>query len=192
MSKSFQIVMSLCGVMSINELQTRISGFPPVVGNCPRVLILGSMPGVASLEAREYYAMPRNAFWPIMGELFGARFDMPYPQRLDILTASHVALWDVLGSCVRPGSLDASIDARSASANNFVRLFSEYPTIRQVFFNGKKAAEMYRRHVQPMLDAATADIPGSTLPSTSPAHASLPFGGKLAAWAVVRDAAGRV
>jgi double-stranded uracil-DNA glycosylase len=124
-----------------------------------------------------------------MGELFGAHFDMTYPQRLDILTAGHVALWDVLGSCIRPGSLDASIDTRSVAANNFARLFGQYPTIRQVFFNGQKAAEMYRRHVWPMLDAAAADIPCSTLPSTSPAHASLSFGEKLAAWAVVRDAA---
>ena len=145
--------MSSCGAMSISESQARISGFPPVVGNLPHVLILGSMPGVASLEAHEYYAMPRNAFWPIMGELFGAHFDMAYPQRLDVLTAGHVALWDVLGSCIRPGSLDASIDARSVSANNFTQLFSEYPTIRQVYFNGQKAAEMYRRHVRPILDA---------------------------------------
>ena len=183
--------MSSCGAMSISESQARISGFPPVVGNLPHVLILGSMPGVASLEAHEYYALPRNAFWPIMGELFGAYFDMAYPQRLDVLTAGHVALWDVLGSCIRPGSLDASIDARSVSANNFTQLFSEYPTIRQVYFNGQKAAEMYRRHVRPILDAAAADIPHSTLPSTSPAHASLSFDAKLAAWAVVRDAAGR-
>jgi TDG/mug DNA glycosylase family protein len=184
--------MSSFGAMSTSESQSRINGFPPAVGNRPRVLILGSMPGVASLEAQEYYALPRNAFWPIMGELFGAHFDTPYSQRLDILTACHISLWDVLGSCVRPGSLDASIESRSVSANNFTQLFSEHPTIRQIFFNGQKAAEMYRRHVRPMLDAAAAGIPCSTLPSTSPAHASLPFGEKLAAWTVVRDAAGRV
>ena len=180
------------GVMSISESQTRISGFPPVVGNRPRVLILGSMPGIASLEAQEYYALPRNAFWPIMGELFDAHFDTPCSQGLDILTACHVSLWDVLDSCVRPGSLDAAIESRSVSANNFAQLFSEHPTIGQVFFNGQKAAEMYRRHVRPMLDAAAAGIPCSTLPSTSPAHASLPFGEKLTAWTVVRDAAGRL
>lgn len=182
--------MSSFGVMSTNPAQTRIIGFPPVVGTQPRVLILGSMPGVASLRAQEYYAMPRNAFWPIMGELFGARFEMPYPERLDVLKSSHVALWDVLDSCVRPGSLDASIDDRSVSANDFGRLFDEHETIRQVFFNGRKAAEMYRRHVRPALDPAAAGIPVSTLPSTSPAHAALSFDDKLAAWAVVGDAAG--
>jgi TDG/mug DNA glycosylase family protein len=175
--------------MSISEQELRISGFPPVVGSQPRVLILGSMPGIASLDAHEYYALPRNAFWPIMGKLFGAHFELPYVQRLDVLTAGRVALWDVLGSCVRPGSLDASIDTRSIAANNFNGLFADYPTLRQVFFNGQKAAQMYHRHVLPNLDAVAADIPGSTLPSTSPAHASLSFDDKFKAWTVVRDAA---
>jgi hypoxanthine-DNA glycosylase len=177
--------------MLTSESQTRISGFLPVVGSRPRILILGSMPGVASLDAQEYYALARNAFWPIMGELFGAGVELAYRQRLDVLTTCRVALWDVLGSCVRPGSLDASIDAHSVAANNFSRLFNDYPTINQVFFNGKKAAEMYRRHVLPVLNSDAADIPGSTLPSTSPAHASLSFGKKLAAWSIIRDAASR-
>jgi double-stranded uracil-DNA glycosylase len=175
--------------MSINEQESRISGLPPVVGIEPRVLILGSMPGIASLDASEYYALPRNAFWPIMGELFGAHFELPYAQRLDVLTAGRVALWDVLSSCVRPGSLDASIDTSSIAANNFNGLFADYPTLRQVFFNGKKAAEMYHRYVLPKLDAVAANIPGSTLPSTSPAHASLSFDDKFKAWIIVRDAA---
>jgi hypoxanthine-DNA glycosylase len=177
--------------MSISEPQTRISGFPPVVGSQPRVLILGSMPSIASLDVHEYYALPRNVFWPIMGELFGAHFKLAYQQRLDVLTACRVALWDVLESCIRPGSLDSSIDAQSVSVNNFSCLFASYPTISQVFFNGKKSAAMYRRYVLPMLDSATADMPGNTLPSTSPAHASLSFDEKLAAWAIVRDAAKR-
>jgi len=151
------------------------------------VLILGSMPGVASLTAEEYYALPRNAFWPIMGELFGAGFELAYQDRLEVLTTGRLALWDVLGSCVRPGSLDASIDTDSAAANDFGQLFAEYPTIRQVFFNGRKAAEMYRRHVLANLDPVAAAIPCDTLPSTSPAHASLSFDRKLAAWSVVRD-----
>ncbi len=175
--------------MLINEQESRISGFPPVVGSQPRVLILGSMPGIASLDAYEYYALPRNAFWPIMGNLFGAHFELPYTQRLDVLMAGQVALWDVLGSCVRPGSLDASIETRSIAVNNFNRLFTDHPTLRQVFFNGKKAAEIYRRHVLPKLDAVAADIPGYALPSTSPAHASQSFDEKLKAWAVVHDAA---
>ncbi len=126
--------MSSLGAMLANESQVRISGFPPVVGNRPRILILGSMPGVASLGAQEYYALARNAFWPIMGELFGAHFEMAYQQRLDVLTNGRVALWDVLGSCVRPGSLDSSIDDHSVATNNFSQLFADHPTINQVFF----------------------------------------------------------
>ncbi len=183
--------MSSPGAMSSNKSSNRINGFPPVVGCRPRALILGSMPGVASLSAHEYYAMPRNAFWRIMSELFGADIDDSYQQRLDVLTGQRVALWDVLASCIRPGSLDSSIDTRSIAANDFGRLFADNPSISQVFFNGKKAAEMYHRHVHPVLDLDAAAILRTTLPSTSPAHAALSFDAKLAAWSIVRDAARR-
>lgn len=177
--------------MSINQLGTRINSFPPVIGSQPRVLILGSMPGVASLAAQEYYAMPRNTFWPIMGELFGAHFGIPYRQRLETLVDCRVALWDVLGSCVRPGSLDASIEPHSVAVNDFNKLFTDYSTIGQVFFNGRKAAEMFRRHVLSTLGSGAENFSCSTLPSTSPAYAALSFDEKLAAWLVVRDAAKR-
>ncbi len=174
--------------MSPSDTQSRISGFPPVVGSRPRVLILGSMPGVASLASQQYYALSRNAFWPIMEKLFGAGFDLAYQDRLDTLMANGIALWDVLDSCVRPGSLDASIDTRSAAANDFNRLFADCPTISQVFFNGKKAAEMFRRRVLPILEPRAAKSCFATLPSTSPAHAALSFDAKLAAWSIIRDA----
>ena len=124
-----------------------------------------------------------------MGELFGAGFELPYEKRLDILMASGIALWDVLRSCVRPGSLDSSIDSGSVTANDFGALFAEFPTIRQVFLNGKKAAEMYRRCVLSDPGFPAANIPVTALPSTSPAHAAMSFGQKLSAWSVVRDAA---
>jgi len=174
--------------MSTSESHERISGFAPVIGIRPRVLILGSMPGVASLNAREYYAQSRNAFWPIMGELFGADFTLPYRQRLEVLKKSRIALWDVLESCVRPGSLDSAIDARSVAANDFGRIFANHPTIGRVFFNGKKAAAMYRRCVLSISEFYGRDIAARTLPSTSPAHAAMPFAAKLAAWSVVREA----
>ncbi len=167
----------------------RVTGFPPVIGIQPRVLILGSMPGVASLTAQQYYAMPRNAFWPIMGELFGAGFEMAYAQRLELLMDYQIALWDVLGSCVRPGSLDASIEHHTVAANDFADLLANHTTVSNIFFNGKKAAEMFRRHVVPALDSAAAGICHTTLPSTSPAHATLSFDEKLAAWSIIRDVA---
>jgi len=130
----------------------RISGFPPVVGQCPRVLILGSMPSVASLAKSEYYGLPRNAFWRIMGDLFGAGTNLPYAQRLKIITTHGVALWDVLHSCYRQGSLDSAIDDRTAKTNDFEMLFRDHCTITDVFFNGKKAASIFSKRILPAVE----------------------------------------
>jgi hypoxanthine-DNA glycosylase len=147
------------------------------------VLILGSMPGQASLRAQQYYAHPRNAFWQIQGELFGAHPQLPYAERLSILQSQGIALWDVLASCFRPGSLDSDIEASSAIANDFSTFFRRHPKIRRVFFNGAKAAETFQRDVLPRLDASGLDY--QRLPSTSPAHAGMSFAQKLAAWRVI-------
>ena len=118
----------------------RIRCFPPVADpDTARVLILGSMPGVASLTAQRYYAHPRNQFWPIMGALFGAGPDLPYAERLRALTRAGIALWDVLESCERAGSLDAAIDVRSAQANDFAAFFDAHPGIVRIAFNGGTA-----------------------------------------------------
>jgi hypoxanthine-DNA glycosylase len=124
---------------------SHVTGFRPVVGPTSRVLILGSMPGRVSPEAGEYYAQPRNVFWRIMGELFGAGPDHPYQERLKLLMANGIALWDVPESCYWPGSLDTAIDVRTAATNDFPRLFGTHPSIERVFFNGGKAEEVYRR-----------------------------------------------
>lgn len=141
--------------------------------------MLGSMPGVKSLQARQYYAHPRNAFWPVMAELLGFSVNLPYEQRCRCLLDAGVALWDVLQHCTRPGSLDSCIDNSSVVVNDFARLLAASPGIRVVFFNGAKAEEMWRRHVQPGLNTA---VPCFRLPSTSPAHAALKFEQKLAQW----------
>ena len=119
-----------------------------------------------------------------MNDLFGVGFDIPYAKRLDKLTEFDVALWDVLSSCFRPGSLDANITA--AQPNDFAGLFARQPTIRRVFFNGGKAADVFRRKVLP--DLGGAELVYQTLPSTSPAHASRTYAQKLQAWMAVRDA----
>ena len=152
------------------------------------MLILGSMPGVASLEAQQYYAMPRNAFWSIMSQLFNVNVALPYEQRVAALQQNRLAVWDVLGSCIRPGSLDASIDMASIVVNDFAGLLSSCPSIERIFFNGKKSADMYRRHVRPTLQSEHGALHYQTLPSTSPAHAAMSFADKLAAWSVVADA----
>lgn len=152
-------------------------GFPPVESPGARVLILGSLPGQASIDAQQYYAHPRNAFWPIMRELAGASGS--YESRCASLMDSGIALWDVLQSSVRPGSLDASIRPGTAVANDFDVFFERQGAIRLVAFNGRKAEELFRRFVQPV---GSDEYRFASLPSTSPAHAAMSLEHKLAAW----------
>ena len=146
------------------------------------------MPGKASLERQQYYAHLRNAFWPIMGGLFGAGPELPYAERLTKLTAVGIALWDVLENCFRPGSLDSSITDATARPNDFAAFFAAHDTIRHVFFNGRKAADIFRRKVLPELGSGYEAPELRTLPSTSPAHASRSYAEKLRDWSIVRDA----
>ncbi len=155
----------------------RLSGFAPVVAGQPHSLILGSMPGVASLEVQQYYGHTRNAFWPIVSELLGFDVGLPYEQRLQALTDYGYALWDVLGHCQRPGSLDA--DIRDAEANDFTGLLADYPSIKRVFFNGGAAARLWQKQVVPTLTIA---LETTQLPSTSPAYAAMKLGEKQQRW----------
>ncbi len=148
-----------------------------------RVLILGSMPGAASLAAQQYYAHPQNQFWRIIERIYGVPRTLPYPARLEGLTSNRLALWDVLESCVRPGSLDAAIEHASAVPNDAHRTVARAsrtsagcaamapPATGQC--NGPSATELARDF--PRLDCLQ-------LPSTSPAHAALRFQDKLLAW----------
>ncbi len=164
---------------------SQVHSFPSIADAQARVLILGSMPGRLSLQAQQYYAHPRNAFWPILGELVDARPDLPYQVRLQVLKANGIALWDVLKSCIREGSLDSDIDDTSIIANDFASLHQAYPDITYIFFNGAKAEACYRKHVLPSLSVAT-QLQYQRLPSTSPAHASLSPAQKLKAWEIVK------
>jgi len=160
---------------------SRVQSFEPVIGSNPRIIILGSMPGVASLEAVQYYAHPRNAFWPIMGALFGFDHAVEYDVRVGEIQKLPIILWDSLQSCHRPGSLDSSIDGDSAQANNFPALLKRFPEIRAIFFNGATSEKYFRRLALPNLPALdTVEL--VRLPSTSPAHAGLSFEQKLSAW----------
>ncbi len=164
----------------------RVESFPPVIGTNPRVVILGSMPGVASLEAVQYYAHPRNAFWPIMSELFGIDPAADYQSRVLQMEALPVILWDSLQACHRPGSLDSSIDDATAVANDFPWLLREFPGIRAVFCNGATSEKYFRKLALPRLP----EPPGFELirmPSTSPANAAMNFEQKLAAWRRLLD-----
>lgn len=159
-----------------------IRSFPPLTGPGVRRLILGSIPGQRSLDAGQYYAHPRNAFWAIAAALAGFDPALPYPARCEALVGAGFALWDVLAACHRPGSLDASIVGASARANDLRSLLADHPSIELIGFNGGQAEASFRRLVLPGLPEAMRGIPRVRLPSTSPAHAGLRFEDKLAAW----------
>jgi hypoxanthine-DNA glycosylase len=151
-------------------------GFPPIIDDGATTLILGNMPSVMSLGAQQYYANPRNAFWRITGEIFRFDADAPYDVRTAALTANRVAVWDVLRSCRRVGSLDSAVEPDSMVANDFGALFEKYPDISRVFFNGAAAEKNFDRLVR-----VAPDFRYRRLPSTSPAH-TMRYADKLVAW----------
>jgi hypoxanthine-DNA glycosylase len=150
------------------------------------VLVLGSMPGRDSLQMQQYYAHPRNAFWPIMRRLFTLKGG-GYEEQTRELVDHGVAVWDVLKTCFRSGSLDSSIDDKTIVVNDFGSFLAGHQGIRNIFFNGAKAEAVYRRHVLPGLDQPHAALPLTRLPSTSPAHAGMSPDQKAAAWKIVRE-----
>ena len=158
------------------ELKTE--GFPPIARVDARILVLGSLPGRRSVAEQQYYAHPRNAFWPILKALLA--IDGDYQRRCEHLVENRVALWDVLQSSVRPGSLDADIRLDAARANDFRTFFGQHKELRLVLFNGRKAESLFTRLVEARPQERSADF--RTLPSTSPAYAALPFSGKLSVW----------
>ena len=130
-----------------------VHSFAPIARVDARVLILGSMPGTASLAAGRYYAHPRNAFWPIVAGVCGVAADAAYELRLAALQDRGIALWDVLQSCERAGSLDGDIDPASTQANDFVALFATHRRLAAVLCNGGTAHALFRRSVLPKWDA---------------------------------------
>jgi len=151
--------------------------FDPVVDDWTRVLILGSLPGDASLAAGQYYAHPRNAFWRLMDHVTGREISgLPYDDRLSAVKAARIGLWDVIASAERSGSLDSAI--RSPEAADLRGLVANLPELRAVAFNGGKAATLGMRILTPHPDRLAL----ITLPSSSPAPAR-PFTEKAAVWA---------
>ena len=160
-------------------------GFPPISAAGIHTLILGSLPSRRSLELGQYYGHPQNAFWRIMGRLVGASRNLPYDERVRRIVAARLGVWDVLASSVRPGSMDAAIDVRSATPNDFDRFLREHAALRRICFNGRKAAELFERKVSLTDDQRSASLEFVQLPSTSPAYAAMPFEEKLERWSVV-------
>jgi double-stranded uracil-DNA glycosylase len=161
------------------------TGFPPIVGAGATVLVLGSLPSQKSIQASEYYAHPQNAFWRIMCRLFGVRPEDSYQLRTTSLMTNGIAVWDVLASSVRPGSMDSDIDISTARPNDFASFFEANRAIELVCFNGQKAAGMFEELVLAEHAELRSDRQFETLPSSSPAYASMPFEEKLAKWSIV-------
>jgi hypoxanthine-DNA glycosylase len=151
-----------------------ISSFAPIIDDDSNVLILGSIPGIESLRKNEYYGHPRNAFWHIIFDLLIEEYISDYTAKIALVKRHHIALWDVIGDCVRKGSLDSNI--KNAQPNDFEALYNRYPNIKYIYFNGNKAYDIYMRKV-----GLSKFKQYSKLPSTSPAHA-IKYEKKLAQW----------
>ncbi len=154
--------------------------FPPIVGADPLLLVLGTLPGEESLRRQEYYAHPRNLFWPIICGLFDMPAPVRYAERVEFVATRQIALWDVCASGERVASADATI--RAEVPNAIDALIEHHPGIRAVAFNGSGAQRLYDRHF-----TRRPGLGYLVLPSTSPAHARLGFAEKLARWSALRD-----
>tara|TARA_R110002073_G_scaffold210533_2_gene370996 strand:+ start:11323 stop:11868 length:546 start_codon:yes stop_codon:yes gene_type:complete len=159
---------------------TTIYSFEPIEDKHARILILGSIPGQASLTANQYYAHAQNTFWRIMAELLQLNPASTYEEKTQALKSAHIALWDVLQSCKRMGSLDSMIESDAQIANDFPTFFHCHKQITHIFFNGAKAEACFKQHVLAKINADSIHL--LRLPSTSPAHATLSYERKLAIW----------
>jgi len=160
----------------------RLQGLPPVISRQARLVILGSFPGVASLQARQYYGHPRNHFWPLLSAIWGIDLvALPYRRRLAELRRRGLGLWDVYASCRRAGSLDQAIE--DAEFNDLASLRRRAPQLQLVAHNGGESARAMRHIV-------ALGLPVRKLPSSSPANASWSFERKLEAWRAAFQAAG--
>ncbi len=135
-----------------------------------------------ALAKQEYYAQPRNAFWPIMAEVAGAGPGLSYDERKRRLIERRLAVWDVCAGAVRPGSLDSSIQTSSIRVNDFAAFLASHPDLQLICFNGAKAADLFARMVLPKLEARWSSVHRVILPSTSPAHAAMPLKRKIQMW----------
>ena len=154
--------------------------FEPVYSPQAKVLIVGSMPSVKSLEAAQYYAHPRNAFWPILFEVFGGTMTQDYAQKKALIVSNRLALWDAAESCEREGSLDSGM--RGVVYNDFDALYARCPGIHTVLCNGTAAHSLLIR------SGAGEGRRVLRLPSTSPAY-TMPYQKKLEAWKAALEAA---
>ena len=159
-------------------MQVVSGGLEPVTGPEPRILVLGSFPSQKSLRYSEYYGNPKNQFWRIMEALFGIKTSLSYEERIARVIRNHIALWDVVGSCNRPGSADACIT--NPVFNDIAGLAAAHPTLRLIALNGSTAGRFYAKI------APGIEVPSRILPSTSPANAAMSLDEKIQRWSEMR------
>lgn len=183
--KSTQRVGSVIKGVNINNMveeNKTSTSFPAIERADAEILILGSMPSVESLKQQQYYAHPRNAFWPIMKALYSFNDELPYPQRCGHLITHKIAVWDVLQSCERQGSLDSNIKSSSIEANDFNAFLQQHQAIRLILFNGAKAEQIFKQYILATLTDTQKSIARERLPSSSPAHAAMSLAKKSDYW----------
>ncbi len=160
-----------------------VESFPPQIGAHCRVLVLGTVPSLRSIELRQSYGHAQNLFWPFMGELFDAGPQWPYAERIARLHARGIGIWDVLERCERRGSLDSDIVVASEVANDIPGLLARETGIAAIALNGAKALQVFERRIAPRIDASRArSLRVLAMPSTSPANASISRATKLECW----------
>lgn len=156
----------------------RISSFAPIISTTSKILILGSVPGVKSLEMQQYYAHPQNQFWKIVFELLGEDFSKDYETRIETIRKNNIALWDVIDTCEREGSLDTKI--RNEEHNDITKMLNNHPSINVIFCNGQKSFKNLKKIL-----GKESEIPVFVLPSTSPLH-TISFDKKLKEWEIIK------
>lgn len=164
--------------MQNQSIEFYCEGFAPLIAPNPKALILGTMPSVKSLENAFYYAHPRNQFWPIMHAITGLPIENNQ-QKSQLIQTSELALWDVLQTCERKGSLDSAI--KKPKANDFASFLKQYPTIQHIVFNGKKSEQLFKQQVLKQ-QTLPEHIQYICMPSTSPANAALKKQDKQLFW----------
>ena len=160
---------------------TRVHSIEPIIGRHPRIIILGSMPGIISINAAQYYANPRNMFWAVLAELFDIDIDCDYETKVQQVRELPVILWDTLKTCHREGSLDSKILNTDIEANDIVALLGQYPAVRAIAFNGGASSKYFDRLIKPQLPNDLS-VELFKMPSTSPAYAGMKFEQKLELW----------
>jgi TDG/mug DNA glycosylase family protein len=159
----------------------RVFSIEPIIGRNPRIIILGSMPGIISINAAQYYANPRNLFWTVLADLFSIDIDCSYESKVQQMEELPIILWDTLKACHREGSLDSKILSANIEANDIGALLKQFPTVQAIAFNGGASAKYFDRLVKPQL-SKDLSVELFKMPSTSPANAGMKQQQKLEIW----------